>query len=258
MLKLLMRKYAIMLHAARAVAVVIALKVLAHWLGWEILSQNPLFSGIVAANVFLTGFLLSGVLSDYKESERLPGDVAASLEAIVDEAHALHETKKSPETQAFVNHMLLLALSIERWFYKKESTRAMLDKLTDLHRHFSAMEGLTQATFIARCKQEQSSIRRMLIRIHTIRETSFITSGYLIAYTTTLLLSTGLIMAKIEPFYESLFFVGVITFLLIYMILLIKDLDNPFGHYEGESSEDVSLKPIEDLIKRLKDLTAAA
>ena len=39
---------------------------------------------------------------------------------------------------------------------------------------FFGLEGDTEANFIARLKQEQSNIRRILIRIHTIRETSFI------------------------------------------------------------------------------------
>ncbi len=58
----------LLLNAAVSVAVVVALKLAAHWLGWEIISLNPLFSGIVAANVFLMGFLLSGVLTDQQEA----------------------------------------------------------------------------------------------------------------------------------------------------------------------------------------------
>ncbi|MBK9472453.1 MAG: hypothetical protein IPO18_09240 [bacterium] len=42
----------------------------------------------------------------------------------------------------------------------------------------------------------------------------------------------GLVLARIEPFYESLFFVGVISWLMIFLLLLIRDLDNPFGYYE--------------------------
>jgi uncharacterized membrane protein len=52
------------------VAVVVVAKLLAHYVNWEPISLNALFTGIIAANVFLMGFLLSGVLSDYKESER--------------------------------------------------------------------------------------------------------------------------------------------------------------------------------------------
>lgn len=53
--------------------VLIIAKLVVHRFGVEVLSINSLFSGLIGANVFLMGFLLSGVLSDYKESERLPG-----------------------------------------------------------------------------------------------------------------------------------------------------------------------------------------
>ncbi len=129
-----------------------------------------------------------------------------------------------------------------------------MSALGEMTHHFANLEGLTQANFIARLKQEQSNLRRILIRIHTVRETSFIPSGYIIAHVTTLLLVAGLVLVKIDPFYESLFFVGVITFLLRFLGLLIQDLDNPFGYYEGGSVEDVSLKPLDDVIVRLREI----
>jgi predicted membrane chloride channel (bestrophin family) len=237
------------------VAVVIALKLLAHTQGWEVLSLNPLFSGIIAANVFLMGFLLSGVLSDYKESERLPGELACSLEAIADEARILHRTQQAPAARQCGAHLVGLALSIKEWFHRRERTREVMAKVEGLNDFFAAFESLTQANFIVRLKQEQGNIRRILVRIHTIRETSFISSGYLVAQTMTLFLTCGLVLSKIDPFYESLFFVGVITFLMVFLNLLIRDLDNPFGYYEGASAEDVSLKPLDDVIAHLKSLS---
>jgi hypothetical protein len=109
--------------------------------------------------------------------------------------------------------------------------------------------------------QEQVNLRRAVTRIHTIRETSFVASGYVLANATTVCLIMGLALARIEPFYESLFFVGLITFLLVFLGLLIRDLDNPFGHYEQTSVEDVSLKPLADAVKRIQsrcDSQAAA
>jgi predicted membrane chloride channel (bestrophin family) len=244
----------LLLNAAFTVLAVCGVKLCVHWLGWEVISLNPLFSGIVAANVFLMGFLLSGVLADYKESERLPGELAASLETIADEASSVYETKQAPVALQLLNHMQRLSQSIKDWFYKREQTRHLMASLREMNHYFSGLEGLTQANFIARLKQEQSNIRRMLIRIHTVRETSFIPSGYLIARFTTLLLIVGLVLVNIDPFYESVFFVGIITFLLRFLSLLIKDLDNPFGYYEGDSVEDVSLKPLDDLAGRIKDI----
>jgi predicted membrane chloride channel (bestrophin family) len=118
------------------------------------------------------------------------------------------------------------------------------------------MEQWTQATLVARLKQEQGNLRRTIVRIHTIRETSFVSSGYLLADLITFLLCIGLILAKIEPFYESLFFVSVISYLMIFLLMLIKDLDNPFGYYERYSGADVSLKPLEDTVHRLAQISS--
>jgi hypothetical protein len=251
MLGRLRRKYTLVIAAFGSVGVVIALKLGAHWLNWEFLSLSPLFSGIVAANVFLMGFLLSGVLADFKESERFPGEIAATLAVFSDEALTIHERSKDPIALEFLCFIDGLAKSICAWFYKKERTGILMDKVSELNRFFLAFESLTQANFIVRLKQEQQVLRRALIRIHTIRETSFISSGYLIAEITSTLLMIGLIFAKIDPFYESLFVVGVIVFLLTYLIFLIRDLDNPFGYYESGSAEDISLKPLEDFTARI-------
>jgi len=250
------RKHArIIGNALVVVAVVIALKAAAHALGWEALSLNPLLSGIVAADVFLMGFLLSGVLADFKESEKLPGEVAASLEILFDEATSMarraNDATSTSAAAAVTAGVRDLATSLHNWFYKKQRTSELMNALGDLSPRLLALESPAQAASIARIKQEQHALRRAVVRIHTIRETSFISSGYLIAELTTGLLSLALILSKIEPFYESLFIVGVIVFLLAFLLLLIGDLDNPFGYYEKHSSEEVSLKPLEDAIARI-------
>jgi predicted membrane chloride channel (bestrophin family) len=62
----------------------------------------------------------------------------------------------------------------------------------------------------------------------------------------------------LDPFYESLFFSGIISYLMVFLLLLIRDLDNPFGYYEGASSADVTLQPIEDTVARLAKLALTA
>ena len=48
----------LLLRVGFIVNVIIGAKTITHLAGWELFSINPLFSGIVAANVFLMGFLL--------------------------------------------------------------------------------------------------------------------------------------------------------------------------------------------------------
>jgi hypothetical protein len=210
-----------------------------------------LFSGIIAANVFLMGFLLSGVLSDYKESERLPGELSACLENLAQEVSGISMAKHEADVKPCLVLLAQISKDILGWFHKKHSTEVLLEHVNALTPRFAEMEPWTQATLLARLKQEQGNLRRTLIRIHTIRETSFISSGYLLADIITIFLCLGLILARIEPFFESLFFVGVISYLMIFLLMLIRDLDNPFGYYERYSGADVSLKPLEDTTRRL-------
>ena len=247
-------RHRLLLRVSTIVAVVIGVKLLIHFLGWEILSINPLFSGIVAANVFLMGFLLSGVLSDFKESERLPGELSACLENMAQEVSGIRFAKPEAEISNCLILLSQLSRDILSWFHKKHRTVELMEQVNNLTPQFATLEQWTQATLIARLKQEQGNLRRSIIRIHTIRETSFVSSGYLLADLITIFLCIGLILAKIEPFYESLFFVTVISYLMIFLLLLIRDLDNPFGYYECYSSEDVSLKPLQDTAVRLGQL----
>ena len=247
-------QHRLLLRVGAIVAVVVCAKLVVHFLGWEVISINPLFSGIVAANVFLMGFLLSGVLSDFKESERLPGELSACLENLAQEVSGIRIAK--PEANVSLCLILLSQLSddILSWFHKKHNSTELMGHVNDLTPQFAMMEQWTQGTLVARLKQEQSNLRRTLTRIHSIRETSFISAGYLLADITTVFLCAGLILAKIEPFYESLFFVGIISYLMIFLLILIRDLDNPFGYYERYSGADVSLKPLQDTAHRLAQI----
>ncbi len=252
------RKSRIFLRVGAIVVCVLASKASVHYLGWEALTINPLFTGIVAGNVFLMSFLLSGVLSDYKESERLPGELATSLENLGQETYAVRILK--PEAQvgdSLLKLQSLLRLLI-RWFRREAKTKQLFENLNDLSESVALLERWSQATTVARLKLEVANIRRIIVRVHTIRETSFISSGYLIADLVTILLCSGLVFARIEPFYESLFFVGVISFLLVYLLLMIRDLDNPFGYSERFSGEDVSLYPLVSLETRLERLSVLA
>lgn len=63
----------LILYILPSIALVIALKLMVHYLEIKIIPLNALFSALIGANIFLLGFLISGVLSNYKENEKLPG-----------------------------------------------------------------------------------------------------------------------------------------------------------------------------------------
>jgi len=246
-------RFRLALKTVPFVVFIVFLKFLAHYFGYEFLSLNSLFTAIISANIFLIGFLISGTLVDYKESEKLPGDLSASLETMADEGLIIYKNKKSQEAKDFLLKLSKFNQSLIDWFYEKERTSKLMDKLLSFNDDFLAFESQTQANFIARLKQEQNAIRKMINRIHVIRETSFLGTGYAIAEIITFILVFGLIFVKMDPFYESVFFISFVSFILIYMIYFIKDLDNPFDYNDADNLvEEVSLKPILDTQKRLE------
>lgn len=246
-------RWRVTLNTVPFVVAIVVIKFVVHSLGYEFLTLNSLFTAIISANIFLIGFLISGTLVDYKESEKLPGDLSASLETMVDEGLILYASKKSQVAKNFLLKLSQFNASLIDWFYKRERTNALMEKILSFNDDFLAFEKETQPNFIVRLKQEQNLMRKMINRIHTIRETSFLGTGYAIAEIITFILVFGLIFIKMDPFYEGIFFVSFVSFILIYMIYFIKDLDNPFGYNETDSLvEEVSLKPILDSQKRIE------
>jgi len=251
----ILQKWSIALKIIPVIALVVILKLISHKYGYEIITLNALFTSLVAGTVFLLGFLISGVLTDYKESEKLPSEFAASLESLFDETYTQYKGKGFKAAKQFIDYQKEFMNAVNDWFYKKEKTQSLLVKISDMNKFFIDMEkeGI-QAGYIIKMKNEQNNIRKMVLRIHTIRDTDFVASAYAIVEALGFAIAAGMILIKIEPFYESVFFTILVTFLISYMFFLIKDLDNPFDYSSnGESGTEVSLKPIHDWEKRLKE-----
>ena len=251
----LFQKWSIALKIIPIVLLVAILKFASHKFGLEVLELNALFSSLVAGTIFLIGFLISGVLSDYKESEKLPSDLAAVLRNLHDDTLTIYEGKNSVAAKDFIIFQREFIDSLKDWLYKKVKIKIVLDKVSSMNDFFIAMdkEGI-QANYIIKMKNEQTSIRRMIMRIDTIRDTEFVGSAYAIVEAMGFLTVFGLLIIRIEPYYASLFLTLLITFLISYMFLLIKDLDNPFDYKKnGETGTEISLKPLYDFEKNINE-----
>lgn len=250
-------KWSIALKITPLVLLIALLKYLAHTYGYEVMELNALFTSVVAGTIFLIGFLISGVLSDYKESEKLPSELAASMKSLFDDTYTVYKVKDSAAAREFLEFQKGFLASMKDWFYKRERTKTLLKKISEMNHFFIEMdkEGV-QANYIIKMKNEQNSIRKMLMRMDTIRDTDFVSSAYTIVEVMGILIAIGLIIIEIEPFYAALFLTLLITFLVSYMFLLIKDLDNPFDYSgNGESGTEISLKPVNDLEIELNEFS---
>jgi hypothetical protein len=100
--KKIWQKWSIAFKIMPLVILLAVLKFLSHKFGLEIMELNALFTSLVAGTIFLIGFLISGVLSDYKESERIPSELSASMKTLFDDTYTIYMGKNSDTANRFI------------------------------------------------------------------------------------------------------------------------------------------------------------
>ena len=242
-------KWSIAVRILPAILALVILKFLANIYELEIMELNGLFTTLVAGTIFLIGFLITGILSDYKESEKLPSGIAASIRSLFDDAYTISRVNDSEAAQQLLHHHKTFIKALHDWFYRKERTATLLKRISQMNDYLIEIEKSgVQANYIIKMKAEQNNLRLQILRIDTIRDTEFMGSAYAIVEAMRFAIGFGLVIINIDPFYASLFFTTLVMFFLSYMLLLIKDLDNPFEYSaHGETGTKISLKPIRDL-----------
>lgn len=250
------KKYAIKVSHLRvaffASFLVGSLKMFFQFLGLELLEVNPLLTAIISGNIFILGFLLNSTLRDYKEAEKIPGAMAVSLETMYDECEIMLSRKKEKVVVEAIHHLLATEKLCTAWFYKKTYTQDVLMHLSEFNYYLGKFEPLTQANFIVRMKNEQNNLRKSVIKANVLRDTPFYEASYSIAKISVLFLLVLLTLLSADPFYEYVLFILVIVFITIFLVSLIKDLDEPFEYDDINTSDEVSLKPLSDFSKRVK------
>src|SRR4051812_31313514 len=233
--------------------VVVVVKWLSDVLGLQVLDLNPLLTGAIASEVFIIGFLLNGTSGDFKEAERLPGELAASMETIADECLIIREEQHLPEAQMCLADLLALGRSIQAWLSHDRGFDDVMGDIRALNGYFSVFAPKIQAGFTGRLKTEQANVRKTVLRMDTMRRTSYVSAGYLIAEVTAVLLVVLLIVTDFDQLAPSLVVSALLAYLLFYVVGLIRDLDNPFEYRNGMPGvADVNLAVLERSVDRLR------
>jgi predicted membrane chloride channel (bestrophin family) len=242
-------------QVALQVAILCVIKTAVHFLGLERISVSQLFSALVASTVFLLGFLLSGVLTDFKESEKIPGEIATSLESLFLEISAIPIYNKDARVRPALSAVIQFGHNLLEWLIESINSDELLTSYHQTHSQIvlaAAQIKGDASTLRGRLMQDLAVVLQRINRVQQIRDTSFVPLVYWMAYTAAGLLFAGLILAKSTNLSESVFFLAVISFLVILLLRLIDDIDNPFGYSDPDSAEDISITILEAPMKRLR------
>lgn len=232
------------LWTAAAVGVLITIKFGLHAAGFEFLAVNTLFSSAIGGAVFIVGFLLAGIIADYKEAEKVPAELRALLENIVEEGRVFRLTKKEFDEKKIRS----IAGEIVRNFFQGLShegnhsgLQPCLHSVDKLSESLLEMEKLGMPpNYVTRLKTEQGNLRRIVLRVYHIQRTQFIPSAHFLAMSLVGLVILLMLFIQTEGTPESMVIFAIISYLFLYVAQLIQILEKPFreGH---QSQDDVSL-----------------
>ncbi len=209
---------------------------------------------------FVFGLLLAATMTDFKESEKIPGEVASNLEAIKDWIYLAFKaprTKGLPlsedklDTTMLRNELILITEGIIQWInsQKKDSKEIfpLIRKSNEIAYYF-AERGVDKEA-VKGIQENTNAMRKQLTRAYSISRNNFIKPAYTLLKSILVIVFLLLLTTKFKTITGDRFVTASVSFLLTYLYLLIIGLDDPFNISKGDT--EVDLKPINRFKQRL-------
>ena len=244
-----------MLSTLPLVAAILAVKfILQFALGFQGFVDFSDVGVVLTAGVFLLGFLLAGTMADYKEAEKIPAELASTLEAL-EEIFVLAATNRPALDVASLRRGLLeMADGIKGWLLKTRSSRDVYESMTGLNGLIQQLEREGAGPYASRAVPQLLAVRRNVSRIDVIRRTGFLPPAYALLEVLIVMIISLMMIARFKSVIAESLLVPFVALVNIYMLRLIKDVDNPFDFKEGardQSSGEVALFPLDEYRERL-------
>jgi hypothetical protein len=209
---------------------------------------------VLTGGVFLTGFLLSGTMADYKESEKLPSEVATTLEAL-EEIFVLAATAR-PQLALGQLRRAVLALTdaIRAYLLEHRSTEEVFDAMTSMNGVIRQLERGGAGPYASRAVPQLLMVRKNVSRIDVITRTGFLPSAYALLEVLLVMILGLLLAAKFKTFVGECILVPFVTLVNAYLLRLIKDIDDPFDYRPDGSRRggaEIELFPLDEYRARL-------
>lgn len=201
---------------------------------------------VITGATIIVGLMLAGVLSDYKESEKFPAVLGQSLLGLDGLAVAGLAVKELDGSwvRARVSNLTNAIIS---WVHGDISDQQMWDAQADATQLIIDVEKAGAPThYISRLLATNGDLSNVLSRMQVIRNTTYIKAGYVLMV---LLVSIVLILLVIVDFTSPIMrwvVPGVLALAYTYLILLVRDVDNPF-----QGSASVDFQPLLDAARTL-------
>jgi hypothetical protein len=226
-----MLKYELFLKSLAGVTLLVVLKVMADHAGWSVITINTLTSAFFGGVFFVLGIIMAGVVADFKEAEKVPSEFSVLLKAIRHDSHLLIGGSTCSEARdGIVIHVEELLQAINDNFrhnhwHKHEVDQAINDINADI---VSLWQQGAPSGVLIKMRDNLTGIDRLSHRVDYISKTSFLPAAYFVVEIAVLLVLCIFILARNEWGIGGMFLFSAITFVLVSLIQIIRDIDNPF------------------------------
>lgn len=201
------KKFHICFWVVPLMILLIITKFFIHRFNLEFLGVSLLFTSTMAGAIFIISILLAGILADFKEAEKFPAEIRATLENILEEATLFHQKNNEFDLKKIHN----TTRKIVQLFFKgidhdgdHHDLDPCLSSINQLASSFDSMEQLGMPpNFVVRLKMEQGTLRRIILRIYQIQRTQFIPSVHILAESLIGFLTLFLLFLKRGSFQEG-------------------------------------------------------
>ena len=248
-------KWKLMLSTLPIVLALLGVKlILEQVLGFKGLIDFSDVGIILTSGVFLIGFLLAGTMADYKEAEKLPADLSCTLETL-EEIFVLAATgRPGLDVHELRREVLTLTDSIREWLAGKRTTDQVYGAMTRMSEVLQQLERAGAGPYASRAVPQLLAVRRSVSRIDVIVRTGFLPPAYALLEVLIVMIISLMMIARFRSVVAEMLLVPFVALVNIYMLRLIKDVDNPFDFKDGVRdfrSGEVALFPLDEYRERL-------
>ncbi|MFO1155660.1 MAG: hypothetical protein U1E43_02270 [Rhodospirillales bacterium] len=205
------------------------------------MSTTPLISSVISGGIFVMGLVLAGTLVDYRDAERAPTDVAASLYALLRETEAMNRIWGKPD-MATARARLIAVVTALRADITSGNTRECQAAIENLSPTLEELEETkVPANYIVRLRSEQAALRKAALRVYHIQREEFLPSAKAMITSVVAIIMLILLFTDMGGLLESVVTIGFLGFFFIYLLRLLNVIDKPFKAGRERTDDDVSL-----------------
>jgi hypothetical protein len=223
------------------VALLVSTKAGLYATGIPTIPLTAMAGSIIAGAVFVMGLVVAGTMSDYKEAERAPSDLASGLYEILRDSEAVHRVWGTFALEHLRARLVAVVDGLRRDIDAGD-TREAQSAVEDLTRSFYEMEDTDVPDGrITSLRSAQADLRKAVLRIYHIQREEFLPSAWVMIHSFVVLILGMLMISSLDSEVETLVTLGFFTFFFVYLLRLLNVIDKPFKVGDQRGEDDVSL-----------------